>query len=111
MNDLIRDLFLVTYLPAAVERSVIEENNRPDEEQMASPRFYDLAAGCPTNAGALLFGRDPLRWIPGAWIQFVRWAGTTMVDDPIAERRFSGDLITPAATCRRRKKTPSAWPR
>ncbi len=94
MGDLIRDLFLVTYLPAAVERSVIEENNRTDEEQMASLRFYDLAAGCPTNAGALLFGRDPLRWIPGAWIQFVRWAGTTMVDDPIAERRFSGDLIT-----------------
>ena len=94
MSDLILDLFLVTYLPSAVERSVIEENNRPDAEQMASLRFYDLAAGCPTNAGALLFGRDPLRWVPGAWIQFVRWAGTTMADDPIAERRFSGDLIT-----------------
>ena len=94
VNDLILDLFLVTYLPAAVERSVIEENNRADEEQMASLRFYDLAAGCPTNAGALLFGRDPLRWMPGAWIQFVRWAGQTMADDPIAERRFSGDLIT-----------------
>ncbi len=94
MNDLIPDLFLVTYLPAAVERSVIEENNRADEEQMASLRFYDLAADCPTNAGALLFGRDPLRWLPGAWIQFVRWAGRTMADDPIAERRFSGDLIT-----------------
>lgn len=94
IDDIIMDLFRVTYLPAAVERSVIEENNRTDAEQMASLRFYDLAAGCPTNAGALLFGRDPLRWIPGAWIQFVRWAGTTMADDPIAERRFSGDLIT-----------------
>lgn len=38
--------------------------------------------------------RDPLRWVPGAWIQFVRWAGTTMADDPISEKRFSGDLIT-----------------
>ncbi len=94
IDDLIMDLFLVTYLPAAVERSVIEENNRADEEQMASLRFHDLSAGCPTNAGVLLFGRDPLRWVPGAWIQFVRWAGTTMADDPIAERRFSGDLIT-----------------
>ena len=94
MNDLTLDLFLVTYLPAAVDRAVIEENDRGDEERMASLRFYDLAAGCPTNAGALLFGRDPLRWAPGAWIQFVRWAGTTMADDPIGERRFSGDLIT-----------------
>ena len=94
IDDLIMDLFLVTYLPAAVERSVIEENNRAGEEQMASLRFHDLSAGCPTNAGVLLFGRDPLRWVPGAWIQFVRWAGTTMADDPIGERRFSGDLIT-----------------
>ena len=94
IDDLILDLFLVTYLPAAVDRAVIAENNRADEEQMASLRFHDLAAGCPTNAGVLLFGRDPLRWIPGAWIQFVRWAGTTMAHDPIGERRFSGDLIT-----------------
>ena len=61
---------------------------------MASLRFYDLAADCPTNAGALLFARDPLRWVSGAWIQFVRWDGTTLADDPIAQRRFSGDLIT-----------------
>ena len=45
---------------------------------MASLRFYDLGANCPTNAGALLFARDPLRWVPGAWIQFVRWAGKTI---------------------------------
>ena len=94
MSDLILDLFLVTYLPAAVDREVIEENNRADEEQMASLRFYDLAADCPTNAGTLLFARDPLRWVPGAWIQFVRWAGTTMVDDPVGEKLFSGDLLT-----------------
>ena len=94
MGDLILDLFLVTYLPAAVEQAVIEENNRANDEQMASLRFYDLGADCPTNAGALLFARDPLRWVPGAWIQFVRWAGKTMADDPIGERRFSGDLIT-----------------
>ena len=94
MDDLVLDMFLVTYLPAAVDRAVIEENNRTTEEQMASLRFYDLAADCPTNAGVLLFARDPLRWVPGARIQFVRWAGTTMADDPIGEKRFSGDLIT-----------------
>ena len=97
LDDLVPDLFRVGYLPAAVDRAVIAENERADEEQeeqMASLRFYDLAAGCPTHAGALLFARDPLRWVAGAWIQFVRWDGTTMADDPIAERRFSGDLIT-----------------
>ena len=94
MDDLVLDLFRVTYLPAAVDHSVIEENDRPRSEQMASLRLYDLAAGCPTNAAVLLFGRDSLRWIPGARVQFVRWAGTTMADAPIAEKSFSGDLIS-----------------
>ena len=94
MDDLIPTLFLVTYLPHAVERAVIEENERAIDEQMASLRFYDLAADCPTNAGALLFARDPLRWLPGASVQFVRWAGTTMADEPVGEIRFRGDLIT-----------------
>ena len=94
IDDLILDLFLIGYLPAAVDRAVIAENNRTHREQMASLRFYDLAADCPTNAGVLLFAKAPLRWVAGAWIQFVRWAGTTMADDPIGERRFSGDLLT-----------------
>jgi ATP-dependent DNA helicase RecG len=94
VDDLVLDLFLVTYLPAAVARDVIEENKRKVNEQMASLRFYDLAADCPTNAGALLFANEPLRWIPGAYVQFVRWAGTTMSDNPVHEKRFSGDLLT-----------------
>ena len=94
LDDLVLDLFLVTYLPAAVDREVIAENERTVAEQMASLRFYDLAADCPTNAGALLFAKEPLRWAPGAWIQFVRWAGTTMADEPVRAQRFSGDLIS-----------------
>ena len=93
-RELALDLFLVGYLPAAVAHDVIEENNRDLDEQMASLRLYDLSAGCPTNAGALLFAKEPLRWIPGATVQFARWAGTTMADDAVAARRFSGDLLT-----------------
>ena len=93
-RELVLDLFLVGYLPAAVAHDIIEENNRGRNEQMASLRFYDLGADCPTNAGALLFAKEPLRWIPGATIQFVRWAGTTMADDAVAAKRFTGDLLT-----------------
>ena len=94
IDDLVLDLFLISYLPAAVARDVLNENNRNVTEQMASLRFYDLAADCPTNAAALLFAKDPLRWISGSYIQFVRWAGTTMEEDPIDEKLFSGDLLT-----------------
>ncbi len=94
IDDLVLDLFLVGYLPAAVSRDVIEENDRDVREQMASLRCYDLAADCPTHAGVLLFARQPLQWIPGAWIQFVRWEGTTMMDAVLSDKRFSGDLLS-----------------
>ena len=94
LDDLVMDLFSVSYLPAAVDRDVIAENQRDVPEQMASLRLYDLAADCPTNAAALLFAKDPLRWIAGAYVQFVRWKGTTMADDPISAKSFSGDLLT-----------------
>ena len=93
LDDLVPDFFL-TYRTAAIAREVIEENNRDLKEQMASLRFYDLAADCPTHAGVLLFAKDPLRWIPGAYVHFVRWAGTTMADEPKDEKRFTGDLLT-----------------
>ncbi len=93
-DDLVPDLFLVSYLPAAVSRDVIEENDRDVKEQMASLRCYDLGEDRPTHAGALLFARQPLQWIPGAWIQFVRWAGTTMADEVLSDVRFSGDLLS-----------------
>ena len=94
LDDLVVDLFWVSYLPAAVDRAVIAENQRSVREQMASLRLYDLAADCPTNAAALLFAKDPLRWIAGAYVQFVRWSGTTMADDPISAKSFSGELLT-----------------
>ena len=94
LDDLVLDLFSVGYLPAAVDRAVIAENRRGIPAQMASLRLYDLAADCPTNAAALLFAKDPLRWIAGAYVQFVRWAGTTMADDPMSAKSFSSDLLT-----------------
>ena len=94
LDELVLDLFQVSYLPAAVARDVIDENERNTPEQMASLRFYDLTDDCPTNAAALLFAKSPLHWIPGAWVQFVRWAGTTMADEPVSEKKFSGDLLT-----------------
>ena len=94
LDDLVLDLFSVTYLPEAVEREVIAENRRSIPEQMASLRFYDLADNCPTNAAVLLFAKDPRRWIAGSYVQFVRWAGTTMADDPISQKAFSGDLVS-----------------
>ncbi|MFN7920712.1 MAG: putative DNA binding domain-containing protein [Bryobacteraceae bacterium] len=94
LDDLSEDLFRTGYLKHAVAGEVLAENHRTLEEQLASLRFYDLKRQCPANAGVLLFGSDPLRWIPGAYVQFVRVDGPTLADDVVTETAISGDLLT-----------------
>lgn len=94
LSDLSLDLFTVGYRPLAVDASVIVENDRSIEQQLASLRFFDLKRDVPTHAGILLFATDPLEWLPNAFIQFVEYEGTDMESDIAAERRFSGDLLS-----------------
>jgi len=94
LDDLDRRLFEIDYLPNAVAPEIIEENRRSIEHQLAALRFFDIASGQPTNAGILLFGKDPLKWIPGAYTQFTRFQGVDLDSDPTAENTLSGDLLT-----------------
>lgn len=94
LENLALDLFSVGYRLFAVAPEVIEENNRSLKEQLAALRFYDLKLDCPTNAAVLLFGKDPLFFVSGAYVQYVRYAGTSQADEPVRERRFSGDLLS-----------------
>ena len=71
MDALATDIFRTTYLSQAVAPEVIVENNRDLATQLASLRFYDFGSQCPTNAGILLFGKNPLQWLPGAYVQFL----------------------------------------
>ncbi len=94
LDDLDTRLFTIDYLPNAMAPEIIEENHRSIEHQLAALRFFDIASGRPTNAGILLFGKDPLKWIPGAYLQFIRFQGVGLDSDPTAENRLSGDLLT-----------------
>ncbi|HYI13112.1 MAG TPA: RNA-binding domain-containing protein [Thermoanaerobaculia bacterium] len=87
-------LFLIDYRGQAIAPEVIEENNRPIEQQLASLRFFDLGHSCPTNAGILLFGLDVRAWLPGAYVQFLRIDGDSLAADVLNDREFSGDLLT-----------------
>jgi len=94
LKDLAIDMFLNTYLIAAIARDVLEENRRPVLQQMASLRLFDLARNCPTHAAILLFAKDPLQWLPHAYVQYVHFPGEEMEDSPLVDKRFSGDLLT-----------------
>lgn len=94
LSDLALDLYRGTYLPAAVSAEVLEENHRELRVQMASLRLFDLARDCPTHAAVLLFGSNPLQSLPGAWIQFVRYAGDSLDSDVLDDKSLSGDMLT-----------------
>lgn len=94
LDDLALDLFKLNYLPSAVSSDVLDENSRTIEEQLASLRFYHTKLHSLTNAAVLLFGKDPLSFFPGAYVQYVRYDGPSQAATPLTERRFSGDLLT-----------------
>ena len=48
LQDLSEAFFRTTYLPAAIDRDELTANGRMLTEQMASLKFYDLTANCPT---------------------------------------------------------------
>ncbi len=92
LDDLALDLFTLSYLPQAVAREIREANGRSIEEQLAALRFYDLKRSRPTNGAILTFGKDPLGYFSGAYVQYVRYDGTALKDSVINEQRFSGNL-------------------
>jgi ATP-dependent DNA helicase RecG len=93
-DELVLDLFQLTYLKAAVAPEIAEQNNRDMFLQMASLGFWSTDEECATNAGAILFAQDPLTWFPGAAIQYVQYEGEALDTEVLDERRFEGDLIT-----------------
>lgn len=94
LDDLATALFLVDYRQQAIAPEVIEANRRSVEQQMASLRFFDLGRSCPTHAGILLFGLDVRRWLPGAYVQFLRINGRFLNDPVLNERELHGDLLS-----------------
>lgn len=94
VEDLDLDAFQNTYRRQAVDAEIIRDNGRSIEEQLAALRFYNPIKHCPTNAGVLLFGKDPLNFFPGAYVQYARFEGLNLEDGPpLEEKQFTGPLI------------------
>ena len=94
LADLSEDRFRLTYLRHAVSEEVIAENGRPLKQQLASLRFFDLKQDCPTNAGILVLADRPMHYLAGAYVQFVRYAGSDLASEVLDEKRAVGDLRT-----------------
>ena len=94
LKDLSIEYFKLSYLPLAIDKETLDTNGRDIEVQLASLRFFDLSENCPTNAGILVFGKNPLFQLPGAYIQYVKFEGDDMTSSVVFEKVFSGPLIS-----------------
>jgi ATP-dependent DNA helicase RecG len=93
LDDLDIELFKKEYLLKAIAEDVLIHDNRAIEDQLSSLGFYDRRFECPTNAAILLFGRNPERYLHGAYIQYVSFNGLNKAADIKSEFKFEGNLI------------------
>lgn len=80
------------YLPQAIYPDVLAADTRTLKEQMASLRLFNMRYDCPTMAAVILFGKDPRYFLPGDYVQFVRFSGKTKATEVLNERQFKGGL-------------------
>ena len=67
-------------------------DRRDIKEQLASVRMFDRNFDCPTHAAIVLFGKRPRFFLPGCYVQFVRFSGKDKSGEILNEREFQGAL-------------------
>ena len=91
LNDLDLELFRRVYLPSALPVDILEENHRSPEQKLSSMRFTTNEPEVkPTTLGILVLGKDPGQFMPGAYIQFIRFDGTELTDQIKDQKEING---------------------
>ena len=81
------------YLPRAVDPELLAANDRTTEERLAATRMIASSdPPTPSLVGLLILGFRPQDFIPGAYIQFLRIAGTELPGEVIDEGRYAGPV-------------------
>ena len=91
IDDLDMDLFQRIYLPSAIASDVLAANDRPVLQQLGSLHFL-APDGTPNFGAIVVLGKDPRNWLPGDYIQFVRFDGSEMTDTIQHQREIDGPL-------------------
>ncbi len=92
LEDIDTEIIINEYLPKAIHSEVLEKDQRPILEQLASLHLWNLQWNCPTYAALIMFGKNPKYFMPGAYIQYVHFKGETNGGAILNERRFDGCL-------------------
>lgn len=93
IDDLNLDIFQREHLTSALAPEVLEENQRSLMQKLISLRFATPEPDShPTSLGILVVGKEPRQFIPGFYIQFVRFDGTELTD-PIRNQKDIGSSL------------------
>lgn len=94
LSDLNLSQFEHEYLPQVFDREILVANQRSLEERLAATKMIASAADpVPTVLGLLVLGKRTLDHLPGAYIQFLRFAGNEVTDDITDEEEISGTVM------------------
>ena len=93
LADLDLPRFRYLYLPRAFDAEVLARNDRTLEERLAATKMIaGVEDPTPTVLGVLMLGSRPLEFVPGAYVQFLRFAGPDRADPIIDSARFDGPV-------------------
>ena len=90
LDDLDLDFVERHYLPNAIAPDVLAANARTLKHQLRSLRL--LNGEQPVWGATLGFGKDPRAFLPGAYIQFLRVDGASIMDPIIKRKEITGTL-------------------
>ena len=92
-NDLSESKFREEYLPHAVDRSLLQINERSLAERLAASKMIaSVDDERSTILGLLTLGINPRDFIPGAYVQFLRIDGIDFSDPILDERAIDGTV-------------------
>lgn len=93
LDDLDISHFRETYLASAVPVDVLDQNTREIKDQLSGLRLITVGSDpVPTVLGIIVSGKDTRRFIPGAYVQFVRFDGIN-ITDPIKDQKTIGGTL------------------
>ena len=93
LADLDLPRFQYLYLPRAFDADVLARNDRTLEERLAATKMIAGPADpTPTVLGVLMLSRRPMDFLPGAYVQFLRFAGPDRADAIVDSARFEGPV-------------------
>jgi ATP-dependent DNA helicase RecG len=95
LDDLDLENFQHEYLTSALAPEVLAENQRSLLQKLISLRFATPEPNsAPTSLGILVAGKEPRQFIPGFYLQFVRFDGTELTDPIRDQKDIGGSLVT-----------------